>query len=259
MTNLVEIQRLFRDAVFESGAEQTAMQSLSQHVNSTAGLSSMQHLQIYQRAVVGTLERALGQIYPVCQRLVGEEFFAAMARVFIRRHPSLSPDLADYGQAFSGFVGEFEPARELTYLADVAHLEWRWHRAFNAPDEPALDPAALNAVEPADVGQLVFQLPASAGLLQSQYPVKRIWQVNQPGWSGDQSVDLGVGGANLIIWRKDSDVRIDAIDDKAWTLLSMVEHGATMNALAEIADLDQVLPTCVQNGWLGGFRVDPGE
>lgn len=255
MKTLAEIQAMFRDAVFETSAEQPAMQSLSRYVEPTAGLSSMQHLQIYRRAVVSTLQRALGEIYPVCQRLVGEQFFDAMARVFVRQYPSFSPDLADYGKELGTFIGGFEPAKGLPYLADVAHLEWRWHRAFHAPDEAALDPTALNDVPPEDIERIVFRLPASASLLQSVYPVHQIWQVNQPDWTGDQNVDLGNAGLNMIIWRRGHDMRIDELHDAAWTLLNMIQDGATMAELSGIATLDQLLPDCVRNGWIGGFQV----
>lgn len=259
MISLAELQALFREAVFETGAEQPATRALSRHVNATAGLSSMQHLQIYQRAVMSTLERALEQIYPVCLQLVGDEFFGGMARIFARRYPSRSPDLADYGAEFAEFISAFKPAEELPYLADVARLEWAWHRAFNAPDEPPMDPAALTAVPAEDIRRIVFRLPASASLLQSRYPVERIWQVNQPDWIGTQHVDLGSGGLNMLVWRKDHVMRIDGIDDTAWALLNLIERGATMAELTEIAELDQLLPGCVQNGWIGGFRVIHGE
>lgn len=259
MISLAELQALFREAVFENGADQPATRALSQHVNATAGLSSLQHLQIYQRAVMSTLERALEQIYPVCLQLVGEEFFGGMARIFARQYPSLSPDLADYGNEFAEFISTFKPAEDLPYLADVARLEWRWHRAFNAPDEQPMDAAALTAVPAEDIGRIAFRLPASASLLQSRYPVQRIWAVNQPDWTGDQHVDLGSGGLNMLVWRKGHDMRIDDIDDAVWTLLNMIQRGATMAELAEIAELDQLLPGCVQHGWIGGFRVTDEE
>jgi len=255
MTGLAEIQGLFRDAVFETDAEHPAMQALSRLVDSTAGLSSVEHLQIYRRAVISTLQRALGEIYPVCLRLVGEGFFEPMARVFARQYPSMSPDLADYGKEFATFIDDFDPARELPYLSDVARLEWRWHGAFHAPDEPALDPASFSDVPAADIERIVLRLPASASLLQSVYPVHRIWQVNQSDWSGDQNVDLGQGGLNMIIWRQGLDMRIDELNDASWTLLDMIHGGATMAEMTRIATLDELLPTCVQHGWIGGFQV----
>jgi hypothetical protein len=255
MTSLAEIQDLFRDAVFETDAEQPAMNALSQHIDSTPGLSSIQHLEIYRRTVIGTLQRALGEIYPVCRRLVGEQFFAGMARIFARQYPSESPDLADYGKQFDAFITTFEPARELPYLADVARLEWCWHRAFHAPDEPALDPNSFSAVPVDDIERIVFWLPRSARLLQSVYPVEQIWKVNQPDWKGDLNVDLDHGGLNMIIWRQGNDMRIDELNDAAWDFLRKINDGAAMADLTRISSLDKLLPDCVQHGWIGGFRL----
>jgi hypothetical protein len=44
-------------------------------------------------------------------------------------------------------------------------------------------------------------LPPYMRLLQSPYPVHRIWQVNQPEWQGDDAVSLNEGGVNLLIHR----------------------------------------------------------
>jgi hypothetical protein len=42
-------------------------------------------------------------------------------------------------------------------------------------------------------------------MLHSPYPILKIWQVNQPGWTGDDSVDLGEGGDSLRVHRRDDD------------------------------------------------------
>ena len=138
MTSLSQIQRSVRDAVFEAGRDGPALRAASQHVLPGAGMTSTEHLTIYKGAILGTLERALGNIYPVCERLLGQEFFAGMARQFAYETPSTSPDLANFGDGFDTFIADFEPAAALTYLPDIAKLEWHWHRAFNAGDETVL-------------------------------------------------------------------------------------------------------------------------
>lgn len=255
MISLSEIQALFRDAVFETGTELRAVQTLSEFVSSTPGVSSAEHLHIYRRAVIGTLQRALENIYPVCQSLVGEEFFGGMARRYAYRYPSHSPDLGDYGEEFGAFIGGFEPAAELPYLPDVARLEWSWHRAFNAPDEPTLDPATIGEVPPTDVDRIIFNLPASAALLRSAYPVHKIWRVNQADWDGDQHVDLGENAPRLMIWRHGYEVRIEEIEEVDWDFLNKIQTGATMAELADVFALDQLLPKCVARGWIGGYEV----
>ena len=43
------------------------------------------------------------------------------------------PVLAEYGAGFPDFVADYEPARGLPYLADVARLDWALNVAFHSP------------------------------------------------------------------------------------------------------------------------------
>ena len=91
---------------------------------------------VYRNNVVTGLVKALRSRFPVTETIVGEEFFAAMARIFVTAQPPRSPLLATYGDAFPAFIVTFEPARDLPYLADVARLEAARTRAYHAADAP---------------------------------------------------------------------------------------------------------------------------
>lgn len=139
-------------------------------------------LDIHRNNSRSVLRNALRSAHPVVERLVGVDFFGYAADRFIDEQVSRSGNVEDYGAEFPEFLRVFAPARDLPYLADVAALE-----------------AAIDSVRIApDAG--------AECLLQSPYPILRIWQVNQPGWSGDDGVDLGEGGDTLRIWRRDDDV-----------------------------------------------------
>lgn len=253
---------MVRDAVFEASSDGPALQAVSQHLNASPGMTSAEHLLIYRRAILGTLVRAMGQIYPVCGRLTGQQFFDAMARVYARQTPSRCADLAHFGADFCDFIANFEPAEELPYLPDVARLEWHWHRAFHAAAGTRFDFAELSKAAAVDMGRIVFRLPASATLIASDYPVHRIWQVNQAEWDGDQHVDLDQGGVRLIVWRQDHDMRIDEVDEPSWPLLNAIAEGMSLSEISALAwadELDSVLPNCVQQGWIGGFENVPRQ
>ena len=143
---------------------------------------------------------ALRATYPVVERLVGAEFFAYAANCFIDRYPSRSANLEDYGAEFADFLQTFKPAQGLPYLADVARLE-----------------VAIESV-------LVAANEADARyLLQSPFPVLRIWRVNQPGWTGDDSVNLDAGPDYLLIYRTDQDVLIEPLDIGSFNELNCVK------------------------------------
>jgi hypothetical protein len=153
-----------------------------------------QRLAIYRNNVRSNLCNALRIGFPVVERLVGAEFFSWLANGFIDRHPSRSGNLDRYGAEFPQFIREFDRDRDepalaaLPYLGDVAQLEWLIDAVMTAPD----DVVDIDAQD---------ELPPYMRLLQSPYPVHRIWQVNQPDWQNDEAVSLEEGGVNLLIHR----------------------------------------------------------
>src|SRR5215470_344359 len=84
--------------------------------------------------VAADLMSALATRFPVVQRLVGEEFFSRMARIYLRREPPRTPALRHYGATFPAFIDSFEPTGTLDYLGDVARLELARERAYHAAD-----------------------------------------------------------------------------------------------------------------------------
>ena len=144
---------------------------------------------------------------------------------------------------FSGFLTGFEPARELAYLPDVARLEWAWHRAFHAADQAPLALERLAAVPPEQYGKLRFRLHPSVQLIASDYPILRIWQVNQPEYAGNVAVNLADGGVRLLVARRELEVVIESLsvgDDallRAFVAGRRFEEASAM-ALAAQPDYD---------------------
>ncbi len=133
---------------------------------------------VYRNNVHTALITALADAYPVIQRLVGEEFFAAMAREFFLLEHERESTLALYGADFADFIEQFTPAASLPYLADVARLERARLEALHAADAAVIDASAL----PTDGEQLLnmtFEPHPALRLLSSAHPVVSIWLANQ--------------------------------------------------------------------------------
>jgi hypothetical protein len=133
---------------------------------------------VYRNNVAAGLIGALASRFPATEKIVGEEFFAAMAHAFIQRHPPRSPLLLAYGDDFGDFVATFEPAQSLEYLPDVIRLEAARGRAYHAADATRLDPAELAAVEAERIGGLRFAMHPSFSLIRSAHPIVTIWAMN---------------------------------------------------------------------------------
>lgn len=133
---------------------------------------------VYRNNVVSGLSRALAAGFPAIEAIVGEEFFAAMAAIYVRVSPPVSPVLLDYGATLPDFLAEFEPAAELPYLADVARLELAYTRAFHAADAAALPADRLGSIAPDRIGALRVTLHPALQILRSPHPVVTIWAMN---------------------------------------------------------------------------------
>ncbi len=155
-------------------------------------------LRIYRHHVRHSLTTALAATFPTVQALVGESFFAGMARSFIEANMPEQPVLSEYGAGVAGFIADFEPARGLPYLADMARLDWAMNLAFHAEPGLALDAAALAAVPPEQLPSLRLRLVRGATLIRSAFPLDRIWRASQAD-ALDEKVDLALGGTALLV------------------------------------------------------------
>lgn len=133
---------------------------------------------VYRNNVVVGLIDALVERFPVCFRLVGMDFFRAMAKLYVCASPPKTPILAEYGENFAEFISDFEPARELPYLADIARLEWAVGRAYHAADGASLSPEKAREIPVDLLGGTVVTLHPSLQLVSSRFPILSIWTTN---------------------------------------------------------------------------------
>lgn len=233
MPSLREIQEQFCGAIYDDDP------ALAPHVRVHDGLDGGERLAVYRRSVFGILTKALGEIYPVVGRLVGERFFKQMARAYIRDHPSANGDLHRYGGAFAVFIDTYHPAAELAYLSDVARLEWYYHVVFHAADRPPLSLEALGRVPPEQHPRLCFALHPAVRLLRSSFPVHRIWVANQIGHEAE-TVDLRSSSeARLLIARRASEVVVEPLAPAGFAFLQALASGSALEmACGEALDID---------------------
>lgn len=134
---------------------------------------------IYRNNVAVSLTEALEATFPVLRALVGAEFFAAMAGVFLRAHPPQTPVLSRYGDAMPGFLEDFAPVAGLPYLPDVARLELALCAAYHAADAAPVAPEALARIDPVAFLGARLTLAPALRLIRSDWPVATIWQAHQ--------------------------------------------------------------------------------
>ncbi len=236
-------------------------------VVSTQSLPAKQRLAIYRNSILGGITTALMAIYPVCVKLVGERFFTHMVASYLRDYSSMSPDIGNYGDRLGDYLTHFvaanEKAKELYYLPDVARLEWLWHKAFNSAAVDDLSDnyfllSELENITSEEQGRIQFLLQPSIGLLASDYPVEKIWQMNQAE-SNIETIDLDEGKRKLMVLRTAGfDTVIETLTEDEFGFLSALQSGASFAQVANIdfqSSIADVLASSMQRGLLIGFKL----
>lgn len=225
---LPEIQRRFRDAVL--GHDDGPLSPL---VHAAHG-SIDDRIGVYRATVQGSLTDVLAAAFPVTLRVVGEGFFAALARRFIAAAPPRAPELSVYGRDFAAFITHEDVGQRLPYLADVARLEWARGEAYFAADATPLDPARLAALPPDTINRLVLRWHPATRLIISDFPVHRIWEVNQPTVTDVPRVDMA-DKQSALVSRRGHQLITRALSPADAVFVAAMATGRNLGEAAELA------------------------
>lgn len=198
------------------------------------GADSPRRFAVYRNNVSVALIDALRANFPATCRIVGEEFFGAIARTYALSEPPASPVLLDYGAGLPDFIARFEPAASLPYLADVARIERAWTEAYHAPEAAPLDPAVLSNVPHDQAAHLCFRLHPSVRIVRSRFPALTIWRMNVDD-GVPASVDLDSGGEDTLVTRPEADVEVRSLAPGGPEFIAALAEGHTFVDAAKAA------------------------
>jgi len=265
---LKSLQDAFYQAIFD--AKTATITPTVSTIIATEKLSPAERINIYRGSILGGITTALTNIYPVCVKLVGEEYFTRMVSAYLKKYPSSSADLGRYGEHLPAYIAKFKPAEALPYFSDVAQLELLWHYAFNAAEDTFSDHGLRPLSELQDLTEqqhsmMEFCLNSSVNLCVSSYPVNRIWRVNQDDYQeafpGEGRVDLNEGGVKLLVWRTaDFTMRVDELSDDEYQFIAAFLRGKRFEDILEIPfrqPVSDILQRCIQMGLIVGFNLNP--
>lgn len=243
--DLDAVQQAFGAALFDAAAD-TALAPLLK--------GDARRVGIYRGNLAAHWARALASAYPVLRRLVGDDFFDALAGVFGRAHPARDPDLNRFGAELPDFLAGFAPAADHPYLPDVARLEWRVHEAWFAPDDdgPA-PPVAGLAPDAFETARAV--LHPALRLHASPWATVALWRAHQDG--GPAFPDVLTGDTYALVLRARVAVAVEAIGAAEYAALTCVAHGGTFGAALDAAfDVDGDFDVAAHlRRWLDGGIV----
>ena len=260
---LREIQRQFYHSISRSRGEQSNGE-LDSLIKTTGQLSPQQRIDIYRNTGISSRVKALQQIYPVCELILGKRTFNRIAYEYAINTPSISNDLNIYGEMFASMLDKtvqtHNDLAEFSYLYDLSKLEWLWHKVYYQENDDQFDFDAfeLHSQKP---DEITLTLSHSLELMSTHHPIHLIWQQHR-----DKKIKTSVVGLNeleyLCIYRKEFIPKITKINKSHFDLLTACHQRKTLGDIALDSGLSaglHALPELIKHGWICGFTHDKGR
>jgi hypothetical protein len=228
-----QLQHDFAAAILSGSATPAA-------VRATAGAAAVSRFSVYRNNVIVGLTRALAARYPVVHRLLADDAFAAVARLYIANEPPCSPVLLAWGDTFPAFLRRAGSTAAADYVADIAALESAWSHAYHAAEATSVARERLAALPPDILAQSQFALHPSACWVESRFPIVSVWHENS--LQTDGIVDCWRAESALIV-RPDAEVGVFLLPEGGVHFCDSIAAGWTVGeaasaAMATCANLD---------------------
>ncbi|MGJ0452826.1 MAG: HvfC/BufC N-terminal domain-containing protein [Methylocystis sp.] len=225
-------------------------------VETPGGFPPERRFAVYRNNMCVGLVDALAERFPICLQLVGDEFFRAMAQCYARERLPRTPMLFEYGDAFATFVSEFEPARELPYLPDVARLEYAVGAAYHAADAAPLSLDFLRALPLDRLESATAALHPSTHVIASKHPIVSIWRRHM---SDEKMKPLELDrGEEALVVRPELAISVSTLPAGGSAFVDALRRGGTfgeaVNAATGVA-ADFKLTDCLRELLLTGAFV----
>ena len=168
---------MMRQAEFRAGLLDPK-RAVPEGLTDGAGVPTQKRFDVYRNNVAVSLTEVLEASFPVIRKLVGDEFFKAMAGVYLRTHLPKTPMMMFYGDEMPTFLSRFGPAQSLAYLPDMARLEIAMRESYHAADARPVDAERLGALAPDALMAVKVVLAPSLRLVRSSHPIRGLYRAN---------------------------------------------------------------------------------
>jgi hypothetical protein len=229
---LRDVQTHFKDSIFDESLPEVFAANFS-----TDGkkIALADRLSVYRHTVVGGLTDVIVATFPMLHKLVGDDFLRQAANLYVRGNPPTKSCLNFYGTTFPDFIAAYEPAKKLSYLADIARLEWAWEEAQHAVDDASLLAESLAKIPQDQLPTLTLPLRDSVRLMKSTYPLHKIVDFCRLDGEGQPPDVSATQPYFFMIFRPMLQVQLRKIDAGEFAFLSALSEGKTILEAVEIA------------------------
>jgi hypothetical protein len=170
-------------------------------------------------------------------------------------HPPRSAAMVYFAENFPDFLLNFEYTKEHPWLSDIARVDLAWHQSYHAADAAPLIPDQLAMIPANKLAHTKLLMHPSVKLIQSPFPIFKIWDVNHTEQETEDKIDLESGGESLCCFRPENDVMVRQLDTASFTFLQQLQNGHTLAQVMLLAseenpnfEMDICLARCLTDG-----------
>lgn len=185
--------------------------------------------QVYRDLVFSNLSSLLSGTFPVLVKILGDDHWHALVRIFLRDHRAQTPKFGEIAQEFVEFLAS-EPqalndAAWPPFMVELAHYEWV---------EMALQQSEAEPLPVSDAG-LLLERPLQVSPLA--WPLAYGWPVQSVG--PDYRPDAAPAQPTLLLVRRAEDwsVKFSELSPLAWRLLQRIEAFPQLDGRAQLEGL----------------------
>lgn len=233
---------------------------LLQSIRATARALADERIAAYRANIRGAHLQALDSAYPVTRAVLGPKYWRQLLASEIEEFASASSDLNTYGEFVPGLLAAVQQhrpeLRDLSYLEELATLEWAVHRARSAADDDAFDWPAFVALNDEQQATVRFLLSNALEVLRLEYPVDDIWRAHN-GYDGalnprTETIACCVHRAGRF------NVEVSRLQDQDYALLESLADTCVGELYGVGKDEDELVQRIfgwIRRGWITGFRT----
>ena len=190
---------------------------------------------VYVHGYAARIGGALGLEYAATRRIVGEDAFEMMVERYLGVFPPRSFDLSRAGDRLPAFLEFDRLTVDLPFLPELARLERTISSSFVAADAEPARWEELRRRSPEELLMLRFGVLPGVAVLRSSWPLDELWACRFEGDDDAVSVALAGRPANVLVYRRDGRVRVEAVSETEALLVEAAGCGdATLSDLQEL-------------------------
>ena len=214
----------------------TSERLLEQTVRSDERLSAALRLDVYANAYFYRIKAVLEKDYPRLAAVLGEARFHDLVTSYLLVHPPQRFSLRHAGAHLAEFIrvdGAPSLRAGVPWAEDLARFEWALIDAFDAPDRPHRERAALAELPAEQWHELRLELDPAAQRLELAWPVNEIADAYRDDRLAEEPLALVREPTVLLVWRRDERVFYRPLDHLEGDALKRARAGLRFGTLCE--------------------------